>query len=166
MQKVLFIIIILLALALEWFLARMLYPVGFSPPVVMAALIFWWWRHPFFIRFVAGLAVGFMLDSMSLFHFGTYLVVIGASAILGSIVESLFSHPNAFLPRSISIALPLFFVIFFISPVSGLIGWFKGAAFYFTATQMASVTYGALFWSIVLSLVAVTLNRFLTARRP
>lgn len=166
MQKVFFIIIILLAFALEWSLARMLYPVGFSPPIVIAVLIFWWWRHPLFTRLVAGLVVGFMLDSMSLFHFGTYLVVIGVAAILGSIVESLFSRPSAFLPRSISTAIPLFFVIFFISPVSGLIGWLKGATFYFTVIEMASVIYGALFWSIVLSLVVVTFNRFLTARRP
>lgn len=163
MQKVLFIIIILLALALEWSLARMLYPVGFSPPIVMAVLIFWWWQKPFFIRLVAALAVGFLLDSMSLFHFGTYLIVIGASAILGSIIESSFSHPHEFLPRTISTALPLFFIIFFISPVSGLIGWFQGATFYFTATEMTLITYGALFWSIVLSLVAVTLNKFLAS---
>lgn len=164
MQSLLFIIIISLAFVLEWFLARMLYPVGFSPPIVIAVLIFWWWRHPLFTRLIAGLVVGFLLDSMSLFHFGTYLVVISAAAILGNMVESLFSHPGEFLPRSISTAFPLFFIIFFISPVSGFIGWFKGATFYFTATEMVSITYGALFWSIVFSMVVVAFNRFL--RRP
>lgn len=166
MQSFIFIISISLAFVLEWFLARLLYPMGFSPPIVIAVLIFWWWRHPLFTKLVAGLVVGFLLDSMSLFHFGTYLVVIGVAAILGSIVESSFSRPHEFLPRNISTALPLFFIIFFISPVSEFIGWFKGATFYFTVTEMVSIAYGALFWSIVLSLVAVTLNRFLTTRRP
>ena len=159
MQKVLYIISVSLALVLEWVLARMPYPVGFSPPVVVAVLIFWWWQKPLFTRLLAGAVVGFLLDSLSLFPFGTYLIVITVAAFLSGMMGSLFSRPYEFLPRSIGMASLLFFVIFFISPLARLIGWLKGGTFYFTAMEMVSITYGALFWSIVLSLAAVILTR-------
>lgn len=82
----------------------------------VSAVIFWVWRLSFSRSLFLAILVGFLWDTVSILHFGTYLFTFFALVLTAEFFKNFFSKNDAVLSQVIS-ASALFLIFFVVSQI-------------------------------------------------
>lgn len=97
------ILTLLLAFIGEWSFTLPASKKGIFLPLAALAFCFWSWRIRFETRLWLGLAVGFIMDTMQLVPFGTYMLTLVTIAILCELFQLFFSNTESKITYSIGV---------------------------------------------------------------
>lgn len=129
------------------------------PPLGVFVTLIWFFSLSFSQRLFLALIVGGILDSMSIFPFGTHILTLCLLAFFFE--KSLVFFSDATLPfQKLVIASNLFFLFFLLVPLSA---WgaaaLGGGAFIWTARAIPQLLLSGIAWSIFLPILFVLSSR-------
>lgn len=142
------------AIFLEWALQTWSF-FGITPPLISGTVLFWFQRLSLPQRIWLGAAAGMLLDSVSAFPFGTYIIAFFIEAVLVEFLKFLFTKPDESLVKAVVAGVP-FFLFFALLPLNALFldAFRRGSSFVFANYLM--IFLGACWWTFwyVLAVVA------------
>lgn len=143
---------IVLALPAQWFLS------GFKnywmPPVLLMAVILSFWHLRVSQRFWLGLILGVLLDTVSIFPFGSHLLILSLAVVLTEGGRTILSNTDSVFTQSLSAAIILFISLFLLYPLGYVINYFSGAASFWPGASFLKIMLYTVIWSLSLPLVA------------
>ena len=90
--------------------------------IVLFFLIFLYWHIGISVRIWLGIFLGLIMDSLSLFPFGTYTFIFILAALLVELLRHIFSNTDSLFTKGIAVGSVFFLVNSMIYPVSYVIG--------------------------------------------
>lgn len=104
MKYLVLVISLMLSLLLDLTL-RSAGSLRFTVPLFSVVIFFWFWRFALPKRLLLGGLAGAVLDSISLFPFGTYIVIFLSIGIFVEVLQRFFSNVSSPLTQWIGVAL-------------------------------------------------------------
>ena len=94
--------------------------------IVLFLLVFFYWHLGLSVRIWLGILIGFVVDSLSLFPFGTYILVFILAAPLVETLRHIFSNTDSLFTKGIAVGFVFFLTNSIIYPISYVLGrWHK-----------------------------------------
>lgn len=160
-MKIFFIVSSLIAaLFLEWSSANFLSIFDVAPPLLSTTLFFWFWRIGYYDRIWFALACGIILDSFSIFIFGTYTLILLFLALVAEYLKFLFFSQESRLIQTISTG---FFVFLFLTLPKLPELWmnYDPSSISAAPSSQINIVIASFVWSILLPLGMLIILRVL-----
>ena len=91
------------------------------PALTVCMACYWFWRLGLNMRLFLAFAVGFVLDSIHLFSFGTYLLLLGALAFAVEWMKMLLSRSESHATDGMRVAFLIILFRLLVTPMSFII---------------------------------------------
>lgn len=155
MKFFLFVVSLVAAVILEWSIANS-FKFIIVPPLMALIAFFWFWNIKFQHRIYLALALGFFMDSISLFPFGTYMGTFIIIVLLSEFLQLFLSNTYSFLVEWIGVGVLIFSLFFVIPLVSYLFGTIESQVTVFTYQEMLTIFSYGFFWAFILPFLIIS----------